>query len=114
MIATAFCSLQAGRAFGRSAMASSIPGFRALGPLGWDDFIVEGAEEEVFEVPTVPCDAARLARLQLPDPNALVADPRFAGRVRWYLKPLAFGGDPNEFPETRKSRPPHLCETSGL
>jgi len=72
-----------------------LPGYELLGLKGWDDFIVRNAEGEMFTVPTVPTDAARLEPFSLTNgASNLIADPRFAGRVKWYVQPIVFGGDP--------------------
>jgi len=86
-------SLQASSRYG---VEDAIPGFRVVGLRGWDDFIVREESGELFTVPTVPCDAKYLAPyLGRFDDVELQADPRYAGRLKWYVKPVVFGGDPN-------------------
>jgi len=71
-----------------------LPGYQILGIRSWDDFIVRGASGGVFTVPTVPMDPQYLAAWTLPRDSALLKpDLRFTGRIKWYTKPLVFGGD---------------------
>lgn len=79
----------------RYGIAEILPGFRVLGLIGWDDFIVQDAAGATFKIPTVPCDPQYLEPLQLPDPEKLQADSRFRGKIKWYVQPVVFGGDPN-------------------
>ena len=73
-----------------------LPGFRVLGLRGWDDFIVQDSAGKCFSIPTVPVDPRYLESFRIPDPKTEVApDLRFVGKIKWYTKPLAFGGDPN-------------------
>jgi hypothetical protein len=66
-----------------------------VGLRGWDDFIVRNANGQLFTVPTVPLSIKYLANFQLPpEPIQLAADDRFHGRIKWYVTPLAAGGDP--------------------
>jgi hypothetical protein len=74
-----------------------IPGYQILGLRSWDDFIVRDAGGGIFTVPTVPMDRQYLATWKLPAESALLtADLRFTGRIKWYTKPLVFGGGAND------------------
>ena len=78
----------------RYGISAMLPGYQVIGLRGWDDFIVQGPDGEVSTVPTVPCDAGLLRPFHLPPPlSELASDDRFKGRLKWYLKPIAFGGD---------------------
>ena len=73
-----------------------LPGFSVVGLCGWDDLLVCDASARLFTVPAVPCEARYLAvfpeaSLSLP----LQQDQRLAGKIKWYVKPLVFGGDPD-------------------
>ena len=77
-------------------LAESLPGFRLVGLRGWDDFLLEDPGGGYLTVPTVPVLERLLKRFSMPvHPAELVPDARFAGRIKWYTKPIAFGGDPN-------------------
>lgn len=66
-----------------------------VGLKGWDDFIVKGPDGRLATVPTVPLDAELLAPLELRiDPDQVRPDNRYEGKVKWYIKPIIFGGDP--------------------
>jgi hypothetical protein len=74
-----------------------LPGYRIVGLRGWDDFIVRDASGGVFTVPTVPMDPQYLAAWTLPADSALLTpDLRFTGQIKWYTKPLVFGGDASD------------------
>ena len=79
----------------RYALALALPGFDLIGLRGWDDFIVRDQDGDVFSVPTVPFGIKELTPFQMPNgvPD-LQPDDRFAGRIKWYVKPVVFGGDP--------------------
>jgi len=80
----------------RYGIGSALPGFAIIGLCGWDDFIVQGREGQLFKVPTVPIDSKHLTPMKLaPDKSAIRPDDRFTGKIKWYIKPIAFGGDPN-------------------
>jgi hypothetical protein len=73
-----------------------LPGFQILGLLGWDDFIVRDSKGATFTLPTVPLDLQYLSPFVLPKKeSALVSDERFTGKIKWYVKPLVFGGNPD-------------------
>jgi hypothetical protein len=74
--------------------AALLPGYRLVGMLGWDDFIVEDSAGRQFTVPTVPVLARDLRPVDLQGLASLVTDPRVSGKVKWYIKPVIFGGDP--------------------
>lgn len=77
------------------SFANLLPGYKLVGLRGWDDFIVEDGEGKLFTVPTVPVDRKYLAPVQLPVFKELEADRQLEGKIKWYLKPLVFGGDPS-------------------
>jgi hypothetical protein len=72
-----------------------LPGYQVMGLRGWDDFIVRDGHGGSFTVPTVPVDSQYLAPFGVPAPGVrLKADARYTGKIKWYIKPLVFGGDP--------------------
>ena len=74
---------------------SVLPAHLIVGLRGWDDFLVCNSKGLLFTIPTVPFDSKYLAPSALRiDESALRVDPRFAGKIKWYVKPIAFGGDP--------------------
>jgi hypothetical protein len=80
----------------RYDIARLLPGYEVLGLCGWDDLIVRDAAGAVFTVPTVPLAPTHLETFELPKSDTHLAhDTRFTGRIKWYLQPLAFGGDSN-------------------
>jgi hypothetical protein len=84
-----------GVAAGRYASALYLPGFDLIGLRGWDEFIVRDQNGDIFSVPTVPFDKEGLTPFQMPNgAPGLKPDDRFAGRIKWYVKPKVFGGDP--------------------
>jgi hypothetical protein len=72
-----------------------LPGYAVVGLRGWDDLILSREAGRVYTVPTVPIDPQWIAGYELPDPSALEPDARFAGRIKWYVKPIVFGGSPS-------------------
>jgi hypothetical protein len=70
-----------------------LPGHVLVGLRGWDEFIVIDESGSVFAVPTVPIDLRHATTFALPEQVLLEPDARFDGKIKWYVKPLAFGGD---------------------
>jgi len=70
----------------------SIPGYPVIGLKGWDEFIVIGPSSDAHVVPTVLLDAYQAAPYALPQEISLQSDSRFAGKIKWHLKPLVVGG----------------------
>ena len=76
-------------------LSDYLPDYRIVGLLGWDDFLLVDARGRQFRIPTVPLDVQHLAKHDTPyDVSSLRRDARFTGRIKWYTKPLVFGGDP--------------------
>jgi hypothetical protein len=74
-----------------------LPGYTLIGLKGWDDFIVRDVRKSVCTVPTVPVDSRHLKSVETPtERDALKRDPRWEGRIKWWLQPIAFGGDPQD------------------
>ncbi len=79
------------------ALDVCIPGFTLVGLKFWDDFIVRDQHGRFFSVPTVPLDLRHLHPSTAPSKSdALRTDPRFTGKIRWFVKPILFGGDPRD------------------
>ncbi|MEP6672209.1 MAG: hypothetical protein ABJF10_23805 [Chthoniobacter sp.] len=76
-------------------LAEYLPGYFIVGLKGWDDFILCDREGRYFSVPTVPLERAKLAPFRFPETALpLESDERFAKKIKWYVKPILFGGDP--------------------
>ena len=76
-------------------IADYLPDFLIVGLKSWDDFILGNHESKNFTVPTVPLDARFLRPFDFPaEPMRLEADNRLAGKIKWYVTPIIFGGDP--------------------
>ena len=80
----------------RYALPEWLPGYSLVGLRSWDDFIVHDQEGNLFTVPTVPAVAKYLESYHLPGKQAWTTDERFRGTIKWYEKPIVFGGDPSE------------------
>jgi hypothetical protein len=76
-------------------LAQFMPGYMVIGLIGWDDFIVEDKNNQRHTVPTVPLDLGNLSPFDSTLLHNLRSDPRFTGKIKWYIKPIIFGGDPN-------------------
>jgi hypothetical protein len=80
----------------RYGIAAYLPGYKILGLKSWDDFIVRDEEMRTFTLPTIPMDAQYLQPFELDvDSSAVLPDPRFVDKIKWYIKPIIFGGDPS-------------------
>ncbi|HXE35172.1 MAG TPA: hypothetical protein VN087_14745 [Verrucomicrobiae bacterium] len=80
----------------RYALSHLLPGYHVLGLRGWDDFIVRDSQRRTFSIPTVPLDLKYIAPCSVTErADDLQPDARFRGKIKWYLKPIVFGGDPS-------------------
>jgi hypothetical protein len=74
-------------------LAEFLDGYRVEGLHGWVDFILRDSLGNRFLVPTVPLTPQYIKPFERTIVVAdLVADPKVAGQIRWYVKPIAFGG----------------------
>jgi hypothetical protein len=71
-----------------------LPGYQMVGIKGWDDILVVAPTGQYFSVPTIPLAERYLQPFSFPSPLILTADERLLGKVKWYTKPIVFGGDP--------------------
>ncbi len=72
-----------------------LPEFIILGLKSWDDFILRRVDGAIFSLPTVPLVPAHLSPFQIDfDLTVLKPDPKFRGKIKWYIQPIIFGGDP--------------------
>lgn len=78
----------------RYAISALLPGYQILGLRGWDDFIVQDAAGRSFSVPTVPLETKYLTPFKIPANVTLLGDERFREKIKWYITPVVFGGDP--------------------
>ncbi len=74
-----------------------LPGYTLLGLIGWDDFLLmERATQKLFRIPTLPVASEQRKEWQHSlDSIRLQPDEQFHRKVKWYVKPIIFGGDPN-------------------
>jgi len=80
----------------RYRVSEHLPGYDVVGLRGWDDLIVRDPAGGTFVIPVVPLDPQYLSPFQAPTSSVrLQSDDRFTGRVKWYIKPVVFGGDPD-------------------
>ena len=79
----------------RYGLPDYLPGFFIVGLKGWDDFILCDLRGEYFSVPAVPLSKEEVRPYAFPaETLKLKADSRFENRIKWYIKPIVFGGDP--------------------
>nr|CAP47819.1 putative integron gene cassette protein [uncultured bacterium] len=89
-----FDEIESGEASERYRIDDALPGFTIVGLLGWDDFIVRNEQGRTFTVPTVPINTAELQPYEISKDPPLTLDSDATGRIKWYIKPVVFGGDP--------------------
>ena len=76
-------------------LADYLPGYFIVGFRGWDDFILADSESRHFLVPTLPLEHQKLSPFEFPAAKMqLEPDERFTSKIKWYVKPILFGGDP--------------------
>jgi hypothetical protein len=81
----------------RYDISTYLPGHTFVGLKGWDDFIVLDASGHVYTVPTVPMASEELCAFALDIASAtLRPDSNLSDKIKWYVQPIIFGGDPDE------------------
>ena len=79
----------------RYGLPDYLPDFFIVGLKGWDDFILCDLRGDYFSVPTVPLSIEVVRPYAFPvETLKLTTDSRFENRIKWYIKPVVFGGDP--------------------
>jgi hypothetical protein len=81
-----------GAATGQYKFEQFLPGYSLVGLRGWDDLIVCNQAGTTFALPAVPLQVSYLEPFSVPEAPSLQPDAPFSGKVKWYLKPLIFGG----------------------
>lgn len=77
-------------------LAEYLPNYFIVGLKGWDDFILADSAGHYFLVPTVPLERASLTPFRFPsEPLRLETDERYTKKIKRYVKPIQFGGDPS-------------------
>ncbi|MEM6821526.1 MAG: hypothetical protein AAF558_06265 [Verrucomicrobiota bacterium] len=80
----------------RYSFSDYLPGHIVTGLIGWDDFITR-SDNSYFRVPTIPLVPEYLESYEFKiDLANFEDDPKVRGKIKWYVKPLIFGGDPEE------------------
>ena len=79
----------------RYAVSEFLPVYKVIGLRGWDNFILQDSSGATYCAPTVPAVAEHLSAYALPSAGATLSpDDRLQGKIKWYVKPIVFGGDP--------------------
>ena len=81
----------------RYGLPTFLPGYEVVGIRGWDDLIVRDSLGQTYTVPSVPLDTKYLAPYSIPAGNP-EPEEELTDKIKWYVKPLAFGGDPEQGP----------------
>jgi hypothetical protein len=73
-----------------------LPGYQILELLGWDDFIISDGKQK-FRIPTIPLTLEYIENYENNyDTEHIETDERLRGKIKWYIKPLIFSGNPND------------------
>ena len=84
---------EATNATARYQVSEYLPGFFVVGLKFWDDFILCNTDGRYYTVPTVPLSREEVQAYAFPSESLkLRTDPKFAGKIKWYVQPLVFGG----------------------
>jgi hypothetical protein len=80
----------------RYGVEAYLAGYQIVGLRGWDDFIIRDGRGMLYKVPTVPLSPQYLEPLGFAiNPGCIQPDKRFEGKIKWYVHPIVFGGDPS-------------------
>jgi hypothetical protein len=76
-------------------LPEGLPGYKLLALRSWDDLVVLSPLGVASTCPSVPAVDKYLKPFDMSALSAeLKPDERYAGRVKWHITPLVFGGDP--------------------
>ena len=75
------------------ALPQFLPGYEVVGLRGWDDLIIRDSAGQTYSVPSVPLVTKYLEPYSIPEGD-LVPEELLSGKIKWYVQPLAFNGDP--------------------
>lgn len=90
-----FDEAESGRMGRLYALGDSFADYQIPGLIGWDEFILCDSRGELFRVSTVLAVVGDMKPLTIEiDPLRVVPDARFTDRVKWYVRPIVFGGNP--------------------
>ena len=79
----------------RYEIRTYLPGFSAVGLKSWDEFILCDANDHFYTVPTVPLTSQHLKPFDFVlNSVGIHRDDRLAGKIKWYIQPIVFGGSP--------------------
>ena len=79
----------------RYEISQVLLGLKVIGLRGWDDFILQDSQGATYTVPTIPAVPKYLEPFALPPSgSSLTSDDRFQNKIKWYVKPVVFGSDP--------------------
>ena len=79
----------------RYAISQFLPGYQVIGLRSWADFILRDSSGSTYTAPTVPAGAEHLSPYALPTRGSTISpDDRVRGKIKWYVQPIVFGGDP--------------------
>ncbi len=85
----------------RYQLQEYLPGFSVVGLEFWDDFILCDREGRYYTVPTVPLAREELEAFPFPAESLkLRMDPKLAGKIKWYVQPVVFGGSTSALENT--------------
>lgn len=74
-------------------LSDYLPDHYIIGLRGWDDFIVSDIQSNFFIVPTVPLSQDERQPFTFSSESLILeADAKLSGKIKWYVKPLVFGG----------------------
>lgn len=91
-----FDAAEAGSVTAAYGLEKFLPGYAVVAILGWDDFLVRDECGDLFRIPTVPILPKYMEKqARLPDAASLASDERFTGKIKWYVTPIVFNGDPS-------------------
>ena len=79
----------------RYAISRFLPGYQVIGLRGFDYFILRDSVGRIYSVASVPIIATHVSPYSLPPAgSSLTPDDRFTGKIKWFVTPTVFGGDP--------------------
>jgi hypothetical protein len=78
----------------KNALQKYFSSYQLVGLVGWDDFLLK-QNNSYYTIPTVPIDFKYLSEFDFNlNIDELKNDKNITDKIKWYIKPLIFGGDP--------------------
>jgi hypothetical protein len=73
-----------------------IKGYKIIGLMNWEDFILEDKNGKHYLMPTIPIDLKHIKAIEYSEITEFKEARKYKGKIKWYIKPIIFLGNPDD------------------